>query len=50
MATGSHVLSLRELVQGRRIFIPPIQRDYAWNVGNPETQPSPLSQPNCTKI
>jgi hypothetical protein len=39
MATGSDVFTLNDLIQGRRIFIPPIQRDYAWNVGNPETKP-----------
>ena len=38
MPTGSDVLSLGELVQGRRIFIPPIQRDL-WNVGDPERDP-----------
>lgn len=39
MPTGSDVFTLGELVQGRRIFIPPIQRDYAWNVGDPERDP-----------
>ena len=49
MATGSHVLSLRELVQGRRIFIPPIQRDYL-NIGNPGTQPLSSQSTKLYKI
>jgi len=39
MATNSFICSLRNAIIGRRIVIPPIQRDYAWNVGNTATQP-----------
>lgn len=40
MATESFVCTLGEVMLGRRIVIPPIQRDYAWNVGNTATNPA----------
>ena len=40
MATESFVCTLGEVILGRRIVIPPIQRDYAWNVGNTATNPA----------
>ena len=40
MATESFVCTLGEVMLGRRIVIPPIQRDYAWNVGNTAKNPS----------
>lgn len=40
MATTGEVRTLREIVQGRRIIIPPIQRQYAWNVGDTATNPT----------
>ena len=40
MATTGEVRTLREVVQGRRIIIPPIQRQYAWNVGDTATNPT----------
>jgi len=39
VATSSLICTLREVIVGRRIIVPPIQRDYAWNVGNTATNP-----------
>jgi hypothetical protein len=40
MPTESFVCTLGEVICGRRIVIPPIQRDYAWNIGNTATNPA----------
>lgn len=40
MGTIADICTLREVIQGRRIFIPPIQRHYAWNVGDTARNPT----------
>jgi uncharacterized protein with ParB-like and HNH nuclease domain len=37
--TSTLICTLREVIVGRRITIPPIQRDYAWNIGNTAKDP-----------
>ena len=39
MATTA-VLRTLEMSCGRRIVVPPIQRQYAWNVGNTASNPT----------
>ena len=49
MATIALVRSLRELVCGRRIIVPPIQRQYAWNVGDTAKNPTTSQSTKLTE-
>ena len=40
MATTAVLRTLGNVVCGRRIVVPPIQRQYAWNVGNTASNPT----------
>jgi len=40
VATAALMKTLRQLVAGRRIIVPPIQRNFAWKVGNTSKDPT----------
>jgi uncharacterized protein with ParB-like and HNH nuclease domain len=40
VATAAVMKTLREMVAGRRIIVPPIQRNFAWNVGDTSKNPA----------